>query len=214
MKIPILADFSKTVANAYGVLLPGGVPLRALFIISPTGILRQITVNDLPVGRNVDEIIRLVKAFQYTDTHGEVCPANWQPGDLTMVGDPAKSKEYFKAAFSEGSSAASSAGAGGLIDVRDAGSFAAAINTTGLVVVDYWAPWCKNCKKVAPTLDRLAGELSAVKFLKVNTQDTDIGADNGVDALPTLQFFKGGKLVGEFKGSDSGAVEKAIRGYI
>ena len=80
MKIPIVADFSKTVAEAYGVLLPGGVPLRALFIIAPDGVLRQITVNDLPVGRNVDEIVRLVKAFQFTDLHGEVCPANWQPG--------------------------------------------------------------------------------------------------------------------------------------
>ena len=66
------------------MLLPDGVPLRALFIISPTGQLRQITVNDLPVGRNVDEIIRLVKAFQFVDEHGEVCPANWQPGALTM----------------------------------------------------------------------------------------------------------------------------------
>jgi alkyl hydroperoxide reductase subunit AhpC len=54
-----------------------------------------VTINDLPVGRNVDEVIRLVKAFQFTDTHGEVCPANWQPGAETMVADPQKSKEYF-----------------------------------------------------------------------------------------------------------------------
>lgn len=62
--------------------------------------LRQITVNDLPVGRNVDEILRLVKAFQFVDVHGEVCPANWHPGDATMVADPEKSKEYFSAAHS------------------------------------------------------------------------------------------------------------------
>lgn len=72
MKIPLVADFSKAVAKQYGVLLPGGVPLRALFIISPTGQLRQITVNDLPVGRNVDEIVRLIKAFQFNEIHGEV----------------------------------------------------------------------------------------------------------------------------------------------
>lgn len=76
MKIPIIADFSKTVATKYGVLIPDGgdcgVPLRALFIIDPAGNLRQITVNDLPVGRNVDEIIRLVKAFQFHEAHGEV----------------------------------------------------------------------------------------------------------------------------------------------
>ena len=97
MKIPIISDYDKSIAAKYGVLLDGNVPLRALFIISPTGILRQITCNDLPVGRNVDEIIRLLKAFQYTDVHGEVCPANWQPGDLTMHADPVKSKEYFTA---------------------------------------------------------------------------------------------------------------------
>ena len=74
MKIPIIADFDKKVATDYGVLLDDTVPLRALFIISPTGIVRHITVNDLPVGRNVNEILRLVKAFQYVEEHGEVCP--------------------------------------------------------------------------------------------------------------------------------------------
>jgi len=76
MKIPILGDFNREVANKYGVLIEGGdddgVPLRALFIISDKGILRHITVNDLPVGRSVDEILRLVKAFKFTDEHGEV----------------------------------------------------------------------------------------------------------------------------------------------
>jgi peroxiredoxin (alkyl hydroperoxide reductase subunit C) len=95
MKIPIVADFNKVVAKKYGVLIEeggdAGIPLRALFIISPTGVLRQITVNDLPVGRNVDEVLRLVKAFQFVDVHGEVCPANWQPGDKTMHADPNKS---------------------------------------------------------------------------------------------------------------------------
>ena len=95
IKIPIVADFSKTVAKEYGVLLPDGVPLRALFIIDPSGTLRQVTVNDLPVGRSVDEIIRLIKAFQYVEEHGEVCPANWQPGALTMKADTQGSKTYF-----------------------------------------------------------------------------------------------------------------------
>merc|ERR1711924_242753 len=76
----------------YGVLIEdgedAGVALRGLFIISPEGKLRQITVNDLPVGRSVDEVLRLVTAFQYTDEHGEVCPANWKPGAKTMIDDP------------------------------------------------------------------------------------------------------------------------------
>jgi peroxiredoxin 1 len=59
--------------------------------------LRQITINDLPVGRSVDETLRLVQAFQFTDQHGEVCPANWKPGKKTMKAEPTGSKEYFEA---------------------------------------------------------------------------------------------------------------------
>jgi alkyl hydroperoxide reductase subunit AhpC len=83
MKIPIIADFSREIAQKYGVLVPNsdpddaGVPFRALFIISPTGILRQITVNDLPVGRNVDEIIRLIQAFQHNDKFGNCLDFNF-----------------------------------------------------------------------------------------------------------------------------------------
>lgn len=73
-----------------------GIPLRGLFIINPQGVLRQITMNDLPVGRSVDETIRLIQAFQFNDEHGEVCPANWKPGSKTMKDDPTKSLEYFE----------------------------------------------------------------------------------------------------------------------
>ena len=76
MKIPILADLTKQISKDYGVLLEdAGLTLRGLFIIDGNGILRQITMNDLPVCRSVDETLRLVQAFQYTDKHGEVCPA-------------------------------------------------------------------------------------------------------------------------------------------
>ncbi|KAL0621396.1 Peroxiredoxin-1 [Plecturocebus cupreus] len=68
---------------------------RGLFIIDDRDILRQITVNDLPVGRSVDETLRLVQAFQFTDKHGEVCPAGWKPGSDTIKPDVQKSKEYF-----------------------------------------------------------------------------------------------------------------------
>lgn len=57
---------------------------RGLFIIDGRGILRQTTINDLPVGRSVDETLRLLQAFKYTDSHGEVCPANWKPGAETV----------------------------------------------------------------------------------------------------------------------------------
>ena len=69
----------------YGVYLEDlGHSLRGLFIIDGTGILRQITMNDLPVGRSVDETLRLIQAFQFTDKHGEVCPAGWKPGKDTV----------------------------------------------------------------------------------------------------------------------------------
>lgn len=69
----------------YGVYLEDlGHTLRGLFIIDANGVLRQITMNDLPVGRSVDETLRLVQAFQYTDKHGEVCPAGWRPGKDTV----------------------------------------------------------------------------------------------------------------------------------
>lgn len=99
LRIPLLADKSMKISRDYGVLQEeSGVPFRGLFIIDGKQNLRQVTVNDLPVGRSVDETIRLVQAFQFTDEHGEVCPANWKPGSKTMVADPHKSKEYFNAA--------------------------------------------------------------------------------------------------------------------
>ncbi|XP_046839924.1 peroxiredoxin-1-like isoform X2 [Xenia sp. Carnegie-2017] len=96
MSIPILSDITKQISKDYGVLLEDqGVSLRGLFIIDDKGILRQITVNDLPVGRSVDETLRLVQAFQFTDKHGEVCPAGWKPGSDTIKPDVDKGKEYF-----------------------------------------------------------------------------------------------------------------------
>merc|ERR1711997_360763 len=77
LDIPLLSDLTHTVSKDYGVYLEdNGISLRGLFIIDPKGILRQITMNDLPVGRSVDETLRLLQAFQYTDKHGEVCPAD------------------------------------------------------------------------------------------------------------------------------------------
>jgi len=96
MKIPILADITKQISKDYGVLLEDqGVSLRGLFIVDDKGTLRQITMNDLPVGRSVDETLRLVQAFQFTDKHGEVCPAGWKPGSDTIKPGVKESKEYF-----------------------------------------------------------------------------------------------------------------------
>lgn len=96
MNIPILADLTKQMSKDYGVLLEdAGHTLRGLFIIDGDSKLRQITMNDLPVGRSVDETLRLVQAFQYTDKHGEVCPAGWKPGSDTIIPDPKEKLSYF-----------------------------------------------------------------------------------------------------------------------
>lgn len=85
VQIPLLSDLTHKISKDYGVYLDDlGHTLRGLFIIDHRGVLRQITMNDLPVGRSVDETLRLVQAFQYTDTHGEVCPAGWKPGSDTV----------------------------------------------------------------------------------------------------------------------------------
>ena len=102
MDIPLIADVTKSIAKSYGCLVESkddeGVAYRATYIVDDKGILRHMTVSDLPVGRSVDETLRLVKAFQYTDKYGEVCPANWKPGAATMVADPnsEKTSEYWE----------------------------------------------------------------------------------------------------------------------
>lgn len=93
---PLLSDFNKEIASRYNVLLQdSGIALRGLFVIDKEGILRQFSVNDLPVGRSIDETLRLIKAFQFVEKHGEVCPANWQPDSKTIKPNPKDSKEYF-----------------------------------------------------------------------------------------------------------------------
>ncbi|ABN64593.1 Peroxiredoxin TSA1 [Scheffersomyces stipitis CBS 6054] len=96
INIPLLADTNHSLSKDYGVLLEEeGVALRGIFLIDPKGVLRQITVNDLPVGRSVEESLRLLEAFQFTEKYGEVCPANWTPGAETIKPEVSSSKEYF-----------------------------------------------------------------------------------------------------------------------
>lgn len=97
LSIPLLADVTKTIGKNYGVLLESGITLRGLFLINPQGVVQYQLVHDLGIGRNVDEVLRVLKALQEVAKTGEVCPANWQPGKKTMKPDPEKSKEYFQA---------------------------------------------------------------------------------------------------------------------
>lgn len=85
VRYPLVADLDKKIAADYGVLLDAGIALRGLFLIDKEGVVRHAVINDLPLGRNVDEAIRMVDALQFTEEHGEVCPANWQAGDDAMT---------------------------------------------------------------------------------------------------------------------------------
>jgi peroxiredoxin (alkyl hydroperoxide reductase subunit C) len=84
IQYPLVQDLDKEIAKSYGILLNGTVALRGLFLIDPTGKVRHSVINDLPLGRNVDEALRMVDAVQFSDTHGEVCPANWKQGEEAM----------------------------------------------------------------------------------------------------------------------------------
>jgi len=81
---PLIADVTKNIARDYGVLHNESIALRGLFLIDKAGIVQHSTINNLPLGRNVEEALRMVDALQYTEQHGEVCPANWKKGQDAM----------------------------------------------------------------------------------------------------------------------------------
>lgn len=90
----LLADIKHEIAQAYDVESVGGVAFRGAFIIDNKGVVRSQIVNDLPIGRDVDEILRVVEAIQFTEEHGEVCPAGWRKGKAGMKADAAGVADY------------------------------------------------------------------------------------------------------------------------
>jgi len=95
---PLVSDLKREICQSYNVLNDDGEADRGLFIINPRGIIMHSTINKAPVGRNIDETLRVLQAYQYVESHpDEVCPAGWTPGDKTMKEDPKGSKEYFSA---------------------------------------------------------------------------------------------------------------------
>ena len=84
VQYPLVADIKKEIARAYGVLHDDSVALRGLFLIDKEGVVRHAVVNDLPLGRSVDEALRMLDALRFTEEHGEVCPANWHEGEEAM----------------------------------------------------------------------------------------------------------------------------------
>lgn len=93
---PLVSDFNKTISKSYDVLFEGlGAAYRGLFLIDKKGIVQHQVVNNLPLGRSIGEVLRMVDALQFTEEHGEVCPANWTQGDKAMKPTDAGLKEYF-----------------------------------------------------------------------------------------------------------------------
>ncbi|WP_457573642.1 redoxin domain-containing protein [Desulfolithobacter sp.] len=84
IQYPLVADLDKSISRRYGVLLDAGVALRGTFLIDKEGVVRHCVINDLPLGRSVSEALRVLKALQFHEEHGDVCPANWKEGDEAM----------------------------------------------------------------------------------------------------------------------------------
>ncbi|TQD74636.1 hypothetical protein C1H46_039828 [Malus baccata] len=99
LNYPLISDVTKSISKSYGVLIPDqGIALRGLFIIDKEGVIQHSTINNLAIGRSVDETKRTLQALQYVqDNPDEVCPAGWKPGEKSMKPDPKGSKEYFSA---------------------------------------------------------------------------------------------------------------------
>ncbi|XP_060177072.1 2-Cys peroxiredoxin BAS1, chloroplastic [Lycium barbarum] len=97
LKYPLISDITKSISKSYNVLIPDqGIALRGLFIIDKEGVIQHSTINNLGIGRSVDETLRTLQALQYVqDNPDEVCPAGWKPGEKSMKPDPKGSKEYF-----------------------------------------------------------------------------------------------------------------------
>lgn len=94
IKYPLVADIKKQISREFGILFDDSVALRATFLIDKEGIVRHAVINDLPLGRSIDEALRVLDAWLFYEEHGEVCPADWHPGEEAMKPDPEGVAEY------------------------------------------------------------------------------------------------------------------------
>jgi len=94
IKYPLVSDITKDISRSYDVLINQSIALRGTFLIDENFVIRHQVVNDLPLGRSVDEALRMVDALDFHQKHGEVCPANWKPGKATIKPDTEGIKNY------------------------------------------------------------------------------------------------------------------------
>lgn len=198
MDIPIVADITKIISAKYGVLVEDdGVALRGLFIIDTQGVLQQITVNNMPIGRSVDETLRLIQALQFVEEHGEVCPANWQPGEKTILANPKDSHKYFSTVEDAEDDADADAG---LTVVTTKSQFESLVKSGKSVVAKFEAPWCGKCQQIQPFVLELAAKHENVTFAKLDVSYPEVEQlkdELEVGAFPEFRFYKGGKEVGK-----------------
>ncbi|KAK9830012.1 hypothetical protein WJX72_009185 [[Myrmecia] bisecta] len=197
MKIPILADTTKEIAARYGVLLhEAGIALRGLFIINPEGHIEHITINNLGIGRSVDETLRTLQAVQFVAEHGEVCPADWKPGSKTMQADAEGSLDYFESASSKDDDDEWGTKIQSVQSEKDFKD----VTSKGKVVVEGYAPWCGKCRQITPYVEQLQEQHPGVKFVKLDTTAEPLeklAASLGIKALPSFRFYQDGQPVGE-----------------
>ena len=205
MNIPLLADVTKVVSAEYGTLLKdAGIALRGLFIIDPDSVLQQATINNLPVGRSVDETLRLLQAFQFVREHGEVCPAGWTPGAATMKADTEGAKSYFAAQEELEFNAT-------IPKLSSQQEINAALAAHKAVVLDWYAPWCGKCAQIAPHVDDLKEKHKGVQFFKVDTDaSVELAAKYDARVLPTFVMFQSGKEVARISGYKKQALADAV----
>ena len=229
MDIPLVADVSKDISAMYGTLSnEAGIAFRGTYIINPEGILEASSINNFPVGRSVDEQLRLIQAFQFVAEHGEVCPVGWKPGDKTMIPTPDGSVEYFASGATEELGGGESADDDSDDDfssfmptMKTPAELEATIASGDRVVVEYMASWCGKCKQIAPFVKGLTEKFAGVKFVKVDTSLSDewdtYAKAKGVHALPAFRFYhNGNEAVSEVSGykkkSLGAAVEALVHG--
>ncbi|WP_299186589.1 peroxiredoxin [uncultured Campylobacter sp.] len=94
VQFPLVSDITKDIARSFDVLFGNAVALRGSFLLDKDGTVRHAVINDLPLGRNIDEMLRMVDTMLFTNEHGEVCPAGWQKGDAGMKASPKGVAEY------------------------------------------------------------------------------------------------------------------------
>jgi alkyl hydroperoxide reductase subunit AhpC len=201
---PVLADTAQTVAAAFGVLLEDGTALRATFIVDPEGTVRHAQINDLDVGRNIDETLRLLRALKT----GELCPAAWNPGTPTLT-------DVLEQA--EAAPAIAPAAASGLARVTDDGVAAVQQADRGVLVLT--KNDCGHCAAYGKEIEALlaAGELDGVAIAKLVLNED--GATrfkranpwlSEVTTLPYTVLYERGVIVARFAGSKASYLQQRL----